>query len=94
MNIVIAGGGVGGLATAHALRSCGVAGRIRIVEPRMLAARSPSRVQAVWSNALRVLDALGVPRDEIEQGGQYMEGAGYRSADGRWLVRPRGRNIS
>lgn len=81
---------------AHAMRRCGLVGRIRVVEPRLSASRMPSRVQAVWSNALRVLEALDLKRhlcplssDEGKAlGGRYMEGAGYRASDGRWLVRP------
>ena len=85
MTIVISGGGVAGLATAHALRAAGVCSRIVVTEP-LTAARQPPRVVALWSNTLAALDQLGLkaqlcPRctaPEVVGGAKYMAGAGYR----------------
>jgi 2-polyprenyl-6-methoxyphenol hydroxylase-like FAD-dependent oxidoreductase len=85
MTVVIAGGGIAGLATAHALRAAGLGSRILLVEP-LTTARKPPRVVALWSNTLAALDKLGLKsqvcplrtQPEIVGGAKYMAGAGYR----------------
>lgn len=85
MTIVISGGGIAGLATAHALRAAGLGCRILVVEPSMVA-RKPPRVVALWSNTLAALDKLGLKTQvcplhthpELVGGAKYMAGAGYR----------------
>lgn len=83
MKAIIAGGGIGGLASALALARRGW--DVEVLE------RAPAFTEvgaglSLWPNGLRALDALGVGRPVRERAA--LEGqAGIRDASGRWLAR-------
>jgi 2-polyprenyl-6-methoxyphenol hydroxylase-like FAD-dependent oxidoreductase len=77
----IIGAGIGGLATAVALRQRGV--RVRVYEqaPEL---RSFGGALMLWSNAVRVLRALGLEEPALAVGCP-LEGMEFRAWDGRLL---------
>lgn len=83
MDAVVVGAGLGGLATALALRKRGWS--VTVLERRERATE-PGAGIALWPNALRALDALGVG-DAVRAAGTVEAGGGIRDARGRWLVR-------
>ncbi len=66
MNVVIVGGGIGGLCAALALRQAGFAPEVFEQAPALL---EVGAAIAVWPNALRVLSRLGVGAQVIAQAG-------------------------
>ena len=58
-NAIIVGGGIGGLALTLALRKVGIAARVLEQAPAL---REVGAGIALWPNAMRTLDALGVGR--------------------------------
>jgi 2-polyprenyl-6-methoxyphenol hydroxylase-like FAD-dependent oxidoreductase len=80
---VVVGAGLGGLASAVALarRGWGVTVLERRDPPRAVGAGI-----ALWPNALRALDALGLGEQARAAGTVEIVG-GVRTASGRWLVR-------
>lgn len=83
MKAIIAGGGIGGLASALALARRGW--DVEVLE------RAPEFTEvgaglSLWPNGLRALDALGIGGPVRERAA--LEGqAGIRDASGRWLAR-------
>ncbi|GAA4787693.1 FAD-dependent monooxygenase [Actinomycetospora chlora] len=80
---VVVGAGLGGLATAVALRRRGW--DVTVLE-RGDPPRAAGAGIALWPNALRALDALGVGAD-VRAAGTVEIGGGVRTASGRWLAR-------
>src|SRR4051794_6556106 len=83
MKAVIVGGGIGGLATALALRNGGC--EVEVLE------QSPEFTEigaglSVWPNALRALDELGLG-DGVREHSLADRAAGIRTDRGRWLAR-------
>lgn len=79
---VVAGGGIGGLATAAALHRRGW-------DVQVLERADFTEVGAglsLWPNALRALDAIGVG-DQVRAAGAVEMTAGLRRPSGRWLTR-------
>lgn len=66
MNIAIIGGGIGGLSTALALRQAGFKARIFEQAPALL---DVGAAIAVWPNALRVLQQMGVGSEVLKHSG-------------------------
>jgi len=62
-NVLIAGGGVGGLTLAIALRACGV--EVEIVDPRLLPSGSGI---GIGPSGLRLLDRFGLARKLVARG--------------------------
>ncbi len=84
MRAVVAGGGIGGLTSAIALRR---AGFDVVVLERALELREIGAGLAIWVGALGALDELGVG-DGVRAAGVPLEpGGGVRSKDGRLLMR-------
>ncbi|MCO6009807.1 FAD-dependent monooxygenase [Actinoallomurus purpureus] len=80
---VVVGGGIGGLATALALRRQGW--RVEVCE------RAPEFTEigaglSLWPNALRALAVLGLA-DRVRELGAVESGGGVRDRAGRWLAR-------
>jgi 2-polyprenyl-6-methoxyphenol hydroxylase-like FAD-dependent oxidoreductase len=83
MRAIIVGGGIGGLASALALSRRGW--QVEVLERAADFAEVGAGL-AVWPNALRALDALGVGQDVRSRA--RLEGqAGIRDSAGRWLTR-------
>jgi 2-polyprenyl-6-methoxyphenol hydroxylase-like FAD-dependent oxidoreductase len=83
MKAIVIGGGIGGLASALALVRRGW--QVEVLE-RAARFTEVGAGLALWPNALRALDALGV--GEAVRGRSMMEGqAGIRDSSGRWLTR-------
>jgi 2-polyprenyl-6-methoxyphenol hydroxylase-like FAD-dependent oxidoreductase len=83
MKAIIVGGGIGGLASALALSRRGW--QVEVLE-RAAEFTEVGAGLAVWPNALRALDALGVGED-VRNRGRLAGQAGIRNAAGRWLSR-------
>ncbi|MDD7967257.1 FAD-dependent monooxygenase [Actinomycetospora lemnae] len=79
---VVVGAGLGGLASAIALRRAGW--EVTVLERRDPPASAGAGI-ALWPNALRALDALGVG-DAARDAGTVEIGGGIRTASGRWLA--------
>jgi 2-polyprenyl-6-methoxyphenol hydroxylase-like FAD-dependent oxidoreductase len=80
---LVVGAGIGGLATAVALRRAGL--EVSVLE------RAPELTEvgaglSLWPNALRALDALGLG-DQVRAAGVPQLTGGLRRPDGRWLAR-------
>src|SRR5919202_2062899 len=80
---IVVGAGIGGLATAVALRRTGL--EVRVLE------RAPQLTEvgaglSLWPNAMRALDALGLG-DQVRAAGVPQVTGGLRRPDGRWLAR-------
>jgi 2-polyprenyl-6-methoxyphenol hydroxylase-like FAD-dependent oxidoreductase len=80
---VIAGGGIGGLASAIALHRRGW--DVRVLEQASAIGEVGAGI-SLWPNALRALDLLGAG-EEVRARGSVDAGAGFRRPDGRWLFR-------
>lgn len=79
--IIIVGGGIGGLTVALALRQAGFGTEVFEQAPELL---DVGAAIAVWPNAMRVLQRLGVG-DEVSQHGGRLERARWLDRDGRVL---------
>jgi 2-polyprenyl-6-methoxyphenol hydroxylase-like FAD-dependent oxidoreductase len=79
----VVGGGIGGLASAVALRSAGW--DVQVLE-RSAELREVGAGISLWPNALRALDLLGVG-DRIREQGTIEAGGGFRDRAGTWLFR-------
>ncbi|GAA4877575.1 FAD-dependent oxidoreductase [Actinomycetospora straminea] len=79
---VVVGAGLGGLASAIALRRAGW--EVTVLERRDPPASAGAGI-ALWPNALRALDAL-VLGDAARDAGTVEIGGGIRTASGRWLA--------
>src|SRR5689334_14158857 len=80
---IVVGAGIGGLATAVALRLAGY--EVRVLE------RAPELAEvgaglSLWPNALRALGVLGVGH-RVRAAGVLQATGGLRRPDGRWLAR-------
>src|SRR5688572_23378429 len=82
-SVVVAGGGIGGLACAVALSRAGQP--VRVLE-RQDAVADAGTALGMWPNALRALDALGLG-DEVRQIGVPQTEAVFRRSDGRLLMK-------
>lgn len=80
---MVVGGGIGGLASAVALRSAGW--DVRVLE-RGDELREVGAGITLWPNALRALDLLGVG-DRVRAQGTLEAGGGFRDRAGTWLFR-------
>ncbi|GAA4858939.1 FAD-dependent monooxygenase [Actinomycetospora straminea] len=80
---LVVGAGIGGLATAIALRGAGWEVEVR---ERRAAPWDEGAGISLWPNALRALDALGVG-DAVRAVGHAHEAGGIRDRRGRWLAR-------
>jgi len=80
---IVVGAGIGGLASAIALRRAGWAVTVLERAPVIGAVGAGLVIQA---NGMRCLDALGVGAP-VRAGGRPESGGGTRTADGRWLAR-------
>jgi 2-polyprenyl-6-methoxyphenol hydroxylase-like FAD-dependent oxidoreductase len=80
---IVVGGGIGGLASAIALRS---ADRDVQVLERSAELHEVGAGITLWPNALRALDLLGVG-DRVREQGAIEAGGGFRDQTGRWLFR-------
>jgi 2-polyprenyl-6-methoxyphenol hydroxylase-like FAD-dependent oxidoreductase len=80
---VVIGGGIGGLASAVALRSAGW--DVQVLE-RSEELREVGAGISLWPNALRALDLLGVG-DRVREQGTIEAGGGFRDRAGTWLFR-------
>ncbi|MET9633748.1 FAD-dependent monooxygenase [Lentzea sp. NPDC006480] len=81
--VVVAGGGIGGLATAVALHQRGI--------PVVVLERAPEFREigaglSLWPNAMRALDSLGLAA-QVRAAGAVETGGGVRDRAGRWLSR-------
>lgn len=81
LDVVVVGAGIGGLTTALALRRSGH--RVRVVD-QVRELRPVGAGISLWSNGVKVLDALGLGREVAAIGGA-MRRMGYRDRDGRVL---------
>ena len=96
MRAAVVGGGIGGLATAAALRRVGV-GAVVYSDPTPRVAESPLSGPVgelglgLWTNGLRCLELLSagaVHRLARHGGSRWMGDASYRTRDGRWIAGP------
>jgi 2-polyprenyl-6-methoxyphenol hydroxylase-like FAD-dependent oxidoreductase len=81
MKIIIIGGGIGGLGVALALRQAGFEPEVFEQAPALL---EVGAAIAVWPNAMRVLERLGVSQGVLEKAGLIKE-ARWLNSDGRVL---------
>jgi FAD-dependent urate hydroxylase len=81
LDVIVVGGGIGGLSTAVALRRCGH--RVRVVD-QVRELRPVGAGISLWSNGVKVLDALGLGEAVAAVGGQ-MKAMGYRDKHGELL---------
>jgi 2-polyprenyl-6-methoxyphenol hydroxylase-like FAD-dependent oxidoreductase len=83
MKAVIVGGGIGGLASAVALRNRGC--EVEVLEQSHELTEVGAGL-SVWPNALRALDVLGLG-DRVREHALADQAAGIRTDRGRWLSR-------
>ena len=83
MPAMVAGGGIGGLAAAIALRRAGIVADVYERAPEM---REVGAGIGLWPNATRILRRWGL-LDEVLRRGHRMAGVEMRAADGRVLSR-------
>lgn len=81
LDVVVVGGGIGGLTAAIALRQTGH--RVRVID-QVQELRPAGAGISLWSNGVKVLDALGLGEAVAAVGGR-MARMGYRDRDGRVL---------
>jgi 2-polyprenyl-6-methoxyphenol hydroxylase-like FAD-dependent oxidoreductase len=81
----IIGGGIGGLATAIALRKVGVE---TLVLEQAAAIREAGAGLSLWSNAIRALRELGVDREAIASG-SVVESMSSQTASGHFIAETR-----
>lgn len=81
LDVVVVGGGIGGLTTAIALQRTGQ--RVRVLE-QARELRPTGAGISLWSNGVKVLDALGLGPDIAAVGGR-MRRMGYRDKSGAVL---------
>jgi 2-polyprenyl-6-methoxyphenol hydroxylase-like FAD-dependent oxidoreductase len=81
--VVIAGGGIGGLAAAVALSRAGW--QVEVLEQAPQFAEVGAGL-TLWPNALRALDYLGLG-DQVRAAGKIEATAGIRNPRGDWLVK-------
>ncbi len=86
---IVVGGGIGGLASAVALRSAGW--DVQVLE-RSAELREVGAGISLWPNAMRALDLLGVGH-RIREQGTIETGGGFRDQAGTWLFRTEMRAI-
>ncbi len=93
MRAAVVGGGIAGLATAAALRRCGISTTV-YSESTVRVSGSPMDTVGplglgLWTNALRCLEVLD-PKAmaALDAGGRWMRDASYRERDGRWIAGP------
>jgi 2-polyprenyl-6-methoxyphenol hydroxylase-like FAD-dependent oxidoreductase len=82
MKVIIAGAGVGGLTTALALRQAGIEAQVYEQTPDL---RQVGAGLHLWTNAVRVLQGLGVA-DTLERHASVMRVAEFRTSSGRLLA--------
>merc|ERR1712088_56650 len=87
MKVIISGGGLAGLSVAKLLAKSPKVTSIKICQPL---ANRPSPVlplqSGLWTPAMKVLkNDLGI---DVRSGFASVEGSGYRSTSGAWLLRP------
>lgn len=80
---LVVGGGIGGLATAIALRRIGW--RVTVVERSTTPGEVGSGL-ALWANALAALEVLQVA-DDVRAIGSVTISGGIRTPQNRWLMR-------
>lgn len=85
----VVGAGIGGLAAAIGLHRAGW--DVRVLEKAPVLGEVGAGI-ALWSNALRALEGLGVA-EEIRAHGTMQGEAGFRTHDGRWLSRSSGQEL-
>jgi len=83
MNVVISGGGIGGLVAAIALRQRGIDIRLLERAPELCAAGAGI---TLWMNAMKVLRTLGIA-DAVAAAGEPVLDADIRTWQGRILTR-------
>jgi len=83
MNVIIVGGGIGGLAAAVALTRRGH--RVEVLEQAREFTGAGAGL-SVWPNALRALDALGLG-DSVRERALTEIATGIKDTAGRWLTR-------
>src|SRR3954451_13147345 len=81
LQVVVIGGGIGGLTTAAALLRSGQ--RVVVLEQTEIL-RPVGAGISLWSNGVKVLDALGLG-DEVAAVGGHMERLCYRDVEGTTL---------
>jgi FAD-dependent urate hydroxylase len=82
---IVIGGGVGGLATALALRRVGIDASVYEAAPELPAVGAGLQV---WVNGMAALDALGAG-DAVAEAGDALEVQEFWSSDGKLLLRER-----
>ncbi|GAA4588867.1 FAD-dependent monooxygenase [Actinoplanes octamycinicus] len=86
---MVAGGGIGGLATAVALTR---AGWTVTVHERSATGKPIGAGLILWPNAVRALHALGLD-EALRARAVALPGSGVRRPDGRWLSRTRSAEV-
>ena len=81
LDVVVVGGGIGGLTAAIALQQTGH--RVRVLD-QVQELRPAGAGISLWSNGVKVLDALGLGEQVAAVGG-HMERMGYRDQAGALL---------
>lgn len=93
MRAAVVGGGIAGLATAAALRRCGIATTVFSENTVRVSGSSMDTVGplglGLWTNALRCLELLDPDAmAALDSRGRWMSDASYRERDGRWIAGP------
>ncbi|WP_067181450.1 FAD-dependent monooxygenase [Microtetraspora niveoalba] len=83
LDVVVVGGGIGGLATAVALHRSGL--RVAVLE-RAAEFTEVGAGLSLWPNAMRALAAIGLA-DRVVALGEVETAGGLRDRAGRWLSR-------
>src|SRR4051794_9883047 len=80
--VIVAGGGVGGLTTAIALRRAGIEAHVYEQAPEL---RDIGAGLHIWTNAVRVLQRLGVA-ETLEQHASVTQKVEFRTSSGSLLA--------